>query len=473
MSPSPSSPARQQLYEIDDTRVAVALQEPEPDVQVPEALVHDLWQHQRFDPDKLTTTDEEPVRILHPGRPNSDAGPDFLNAHVRIGDVDWRGHVEIHTTSGDWFEHDHHTDPRYDSVVLHVTLHADVWTGGLLRADESTVPEIVLYPRLDTPLRELLHAFHTRGNADELPCAPRWADVPDQKKRDWVTHLAHERMSRKRTQLAEPSETRLAERLHEHLFAGLGYAKNNEPMTTLARRLPLSLVRSVEEPRNREALHLGVAGLLPEPEDLLDADRDTADYAMDLRDRYRRLQVQFDVLEMEATSWTFFRLRPNNFPPLRIAQAAAWYADDALLADDPLEHLRSALTSENLTSALIETLGATPPSFWRTHYHLTKAASEHEPGLGSSRRETLLVNAVVPTLLHDADRRGDADQSKAALDVLRSLSAPRDRVVRRFKELGTAPDSAFEAQGLHQLYREYCTRGGCLECDIGQHLLNT
>ena len=471
-NPDPSPPAHQ-VYTVGDRQVAVALQEPAPDVEVPEALVHDLWRHQRFDSEELTTTDDKPVRILDPGRPNTDAGPDFQNAHVRIGEMDWRGHVEIHTTSGGWYEHDHNTDPRYDSVVLHVTLHADMWTGGLLRADESTVPEIVLYPRLDTPLRELLHAFHTRTGDEELPCASRWDEVPEDTKRDWIAHLARERVAAKRDRLAERTDASLEEQLHARLFAGLGYSKNDDPMTTLARRLPPSLIRTVDAPRDREALHLGVAGLLPEPKDLLDADRATADYAMDLRDRYRRLQVRFDVPGMESTSWTFFRLRPNNFPPLRIAQAAAWYADEALLAADPLPRLRSALDDDDPAHALRETLSARPPSFWRTHYHLEKSASEHDAGLGPSRRNTLIVNAVVPTLLLDADRRDDTAQAEDALDVLRTLSASRDKVVRRFHDLGTTAQSAFEAQGLHQLYREYCTEGGCLECRIGQHLLNS
>jgi hypothetical protein len=470
--PAPSPPAHQ-VYSVGDRQVAVALQEPEPDVQVPEALVHDLWRHQRFDSEGLTTTDEAPVHILDPGRPNTDAGPDFQNAHVRIDGMDWRGHVEIHTTSGGWYEHDHNTDPRYDSVVLHVTLRPDMWTGGLLRADESTVPEIVLYPRLDAPLRELLHAFHTRSGDDELPCAPRWDEVPDETKRDWVAHLARERLASKRDRLTERPGASLEERLHERLFAGLGYSKNDEPMTTLARRLPPPLVRTVDGPRDREALHLGVAGLLPEPKDLLDADRETADYAMDLRDRYRRLQVRFEIPEMESTSWTFFRLRPSNFPPLRIAQAAAWYADEALLAENPLPRLRAALDAEAPPRALRDALAASPPPFWRTHYHLEKSAAEHECGLGPSRRNTLLVNAVGPTLLLDADRRDAPAQAEATVDVLRSLPASPDSVVRRFEELGTDAQSAFDAQGLHQLYREYCTEGGCLDCAIGQHLLNS
>lgn len=463
--------APQHHYKIEDALLAARLREPEPSVDVPEALVHDLWQHQRFDADSLTTTDDNPVRILDPGTPNDDAGPDFLNAHVRIGEVDWRGHVEIHVTSGGWFEHDHNSDPRYNSVVLHVTLHADMWTGGLLRSDETEIPEIVLYPHLDTPLRTLLHAYRTRSDDDRLPCASRWAQVPDSTKREWVHTLARERLADKRDRLADP-ETSLEECLHERLFAGLGYAKNDDPMSLLARRLPLDTVRSIDTARDREALHLGVADLLPSPSDLLEADRATADYAMDLRDRFRRLQVKRDIPTMESTHWTFFRLRPSNFPPLRIAQAAAWYDDGALLAEDSLPRLRGGLEADDPADALLDTLSATPPPFWNTHYHLEKPAAEHSAALGPSRRETLLVNAVVPVLLLDADRRDDSAQTDAALQVLQSLPAAEDHVVRRFQHLGTAAQSAFDAQGMHQLYREYCTKGGCLHCRIGQSLLD-
>jgi hypothetical protein len=458
-------------YAVGSAGETVELQEPPPDTaDVPEALVQDLWARQRFDAEDLTTTDEAAVRVLNPGDLNTDAGPDFRNAHVRIGGMDWRGHVEIHTTSGGWFEHEHHTDPRYDSVVLHVTLHSDMWTGGLLRSDESSLPEIVLYPRLKTPLRELLHAFHTRADDDALPCAPRWGEVPDDLRWDWISHLARERLGRKRDQL-DTDDGSLDSALHERLFAGLGYAKNDTPMSTLAERIPPDTLRSLETPRNREALLLGTAGLLPEPGDLLETERTTADYAMDLRDRFRRLQVRLDVSPMASTAWTFFRLRPNNFPPLRIAQAAAWYADGALLADAPLPALRTAIDQDDPASALRRALAATPPDFWRTHYHLTKQAQEHDPSLGTSRIDTLLVNAVAPVLLLDAERRADQTQVEAVVDVLRTLPASQDRVVRRFEDLGTDADSTFDTQGLHELYRSYCTEGGCLECDIGQHLL--
>jgi len=470
---APFVAAPRHRYTVDENAVVVSLHEPHPEVEVPEALVHDLWRHQRFDGAHLTTTEDEAVRVLDPGRPNTDAGPDFRNAHVQIEDVDWRGDVEIHVASRGWIEHGHDTDPRYDSVVLHVALHADAWTGALPRNDDSILPEIVLYPRLDTPLRKLLHTFHTQADDDTLPCAPRWDEVPDSTRRSWIAELAHDRLRDKRDRLADASDADLATQLQERLFAGLGYAKNDEPMAALARRLPPNTVRRIKTPRDREALHLGVAGLLPAPDDLLDADRETADYAMDLRHRFRRLQVHLNRPVMDETQWTFFRLRPNNFPPLRIAQAAAWYTEDALLDADPLPPLRSAFTADNPVAALQEALAATPPPFWRTHYHLETDAADHDPSLGPGRRRTLITNAVVPVLLLDAERRGAAEQAEAALDVLRSMPAPTDSVVRRFRTLGTEAQSAFDAQGMHQLYRAYCTKGGCLNCSIGRHLLDT
>jgi len=467
--PFVSAPRHQ--YPVDEDVVTASLQEPRPDVEVPEALVHDLWRHQRFDVEELSTTGDEAVQVLDPGHPNTDAGPDFRNAHVRLGDMDWRGDVEIHVASRGWIEHEHDTDPRYDGVVLHVTLHADAWTGALPRADDTILPEIVLYPRLDTPLRKLLHTFYTRDD-DALPCASRWNEVPDSLQRDWIAELARDRLRDKRDRLGTSGDVDLAARLQERLFAGLGYAKNDQAMATLARRLPPEIVRPIESPRDREALHLGVAGLLPAPQDLLEADRSTADYAMDLRHRFRRLQVHLDCPVMNETQWTFFRLRPNNFPPLRVAQAAAWYGDDGLLARDPLPKLRTALTDEAPLPALQNALAADPPTFWETHYHLEAEAEEHKPSLGTSRRRTLVTNAVVPVLLLDAERRSVPDQAEAALEVLRSMPAPTDRVVRRFRDLGTEARSALEAQGMHQLFRTYCSAGRCLDCAIGQHLLN-
>lgn len=451
----------------------VTLHEPDAAVRrLPEALVQDLWRTQRFDAAAMRTTDDLPITVLDPGILNGDGGPDFRNAHVRIGDTEWHGDVEIHVTSGGWFEHRHHLDARYDSVVLHVALHADLWTGGLLRADGSPLPEVVLYPHLGESLRGLLHAFHTRP-AEGLLCAEGWADVPDTVRHPYLAELAQERIRAKTARLATTylHTPDLEQILHERMFAGLGYAKNTEAMTLLARRVPLALVRQLDDPLDIEALHLGAAGLLPAPADLLGADRLSADYTMDLMHRFDRLRLRFDVRSMPRTQWQFFRLRPPNFPPLRIAQASALVAPGGPLRRDALGLLIEVTRAEEPATALRDVMRVRPGAFWDTHFRLEKATALRDPGIGQSRADALLINAIVPVLLLYAEQTGDPELDAALHEVLRGMPPEKDEITRRFADLGTRPKDALAAQGLHQLYRTRCAETRCLTCAIGQHLL--
>jgi len=448
---------------------------------VPEALLHDLWRRQHFDTGALRTPGDRPVTVRAPGCPNTDAGPDFRQAHVRVGGQAWRGDVEIHRASSGWFDHGHHHDARYNAVALHVTLYADGWTGGLVREDGSPLPELVLAPHLTDPLRELLHEFRTRPNDDRaLLCAPRWAEVPEALRAGWVEKMAEERLEAKKQRLvdryfAAPDVEAL---LQERLFAGLGYAKNDDAMGDLARRVPQALARrlAATDRRDLEALLLGLAGLIPDPSDLPEADRATADYASGLAERFERLRNEHAALAapMEPARWQFFRLRPANFPPLRIAQAAALLAPGGVLHQDPLGQLLDAVHSEKPARALRALLEATAPTnFWKTHFRLEKATKERDPSVGRRRRDTLITNAVVPVLLLCAEQRGDDRLAAAVRALLRDLPGGSDRVTRRFRALGMRPENALEAQGQHQLYRTRCREARCLECRIGQHVLES
>ena len=462
------------FYGAHDDVFEVTLHEPAgTHPRVPEALVQDVWNAQRFDHAALHTTDGTPLTVLNPGTLNTDSGPDFANAHLRIGETEWRGDVEIHTTSGAWFDHKHHRDTRYDGVILHVTLHADIWTGGLLRTDGSPIPELILQPYLDTPLRRLLYQFYTRPAGDVL-CAARWPHVPETDRTAWILELAAERIRAKKDRLAATylHAPHLDALLHERLFAGLGYAKNAEAMTALARRLPLPLVRAIPDRLDLEALHLGTAGLLPTPADLLQSDRATADYAMDLNERFERLQLQFEIPVMDRTAWRFFRLRPANFPPLRIAQATALLGPGGLLHYDPIGKLVEALRGEDPVAALRAALRATPGAFWETHVRLEKTTKTRDPSVGRSRLNALIANAVVPVLLLYAEQSSDLAFEAAVIDLLHQLPPEKDEVTRRFAALGTKPKDALAAQGLHQLYRTRCTEARCLSCKIGQFLLD-
>ena len=462
------------FYGIHDEVFEVTLHEPAgAHPRVPEALVQDIWRAQRFDHAALRTADDTPLTVLDPGTLNTDSGPDFVNVRLRIGETERRGEVEIHTTSGAWFDHKHHLDARYNSVILHVTLHADIWTGGLLHTDGSAIPELILHPYLDTSLRRLLYQFYTRPAGDVL-CAASWSCVPEATRTAWILELAAERIRSKKDRLAATylHAPNLDALLHERLFAALGYAQNAEAMTTLARRLPLRLVRPIPDPLDLEALHLGTAGLLPTPAGLLQSNRATADYAMGLRERFERLQLRFEIPVMDCTAWRFFRLRPANFPPLRIAQAAALLQPGGLLHYDPIGKLAEALHAEDPITALHAVLRATPGVFWETHIRLEKTTKTRDPSVGRSRLNALIANAVVPVLLLHAEQSGNLALEATVVDLLRQLPPEKNAVTRRFAALGTRPKDALVVQGLHQLYRTRCTQARCLSCQIGQFLLD-
>ncbi|GIV61592.1 DUF2851 family protein [Rhodocaloribacter litoris] len=476
-APDPATPAGTgrepdgPRYPFDESR-GPALHEPAAARRVPEAFVQDLWATQRFPPGTLKTTAGETVAVLDPGQPNPDGGPDFLGARLRLGGMAWAGDVEVHVTSGGWVEHRHDHDPHYNTVILHVALFSDLWTGRLHRADGTLLPELILLPHLTAPLRTLLHRFHTRP-PDALPCADGWPGVPEKIKTTWIHHLARERLAGRRRRLEAAYLVRpdLEALLHERLFAALGYAPNAEPMQALARRLPLSLTRRVRDPLDLEALHFGTAGLLPDPAQLLKADRATADYVMDLRERFDRLRhtLATEVVPMDRTQWRFSRLRPANFPTLRIAQGVALLR--TLLHRDPLGILPATLREADPVAALRSLLCVRPGPFWETHVRLDRRTRPRNPALGLSRADGMIVNAVVPVLLLLAEQTGAPPLEAALVELLERLPAEDDRVVRRYAGLGTRPRNALETQGLQQLYRTRCLAGHCLTCPVGRTLI--
>ena len=462
-TPEAMTPSKSFTYTISDQVLQVVLHEPPADLrQIPEALIHDLWLHQRFANGDLTTVDGAPVMILAAGRHNHDAGPDFLDARLRIGSTLWSGAVEIHTTSGIWIDHGHDHDERYNSTILHVVLYNDMWTGRLHRPDGTPLPELVLYPHLDAPLRRLLHSFYTRRSR-HIFCASGWSRVPEVVRTPYLRRLALERMLDKRRALIATGN--LETGLYHGILAGLGYSKNAAAMRALACSVSLSQVRSLEAAFDVEALFLGVSGLIPAPSDLLDADRETADYAMDLRDRFERLNHRFGIEPMPATSWRFFRLRPANFPPLRIAQAAAlFHPETGLLSKEPIHRLRAALGMPDPLGALRALFAVELSPFWSNHVRLDRRTPSRSAAIGRERIDALLVNVILPALAESPD-------GGPAFALLERLKSPDDEVLKPFRELGTEPASALEAQGLHQLYRTRCAEAKCLSCDIGAHLL--
>jgi hypothetical protein len=287
--------------------------------------------------------------------------------------------------------------------------------------------------------------------------------VPDAVRSPYLVEMARERIASKRQRMKAAGAMEVG--LYHDLFAGLGYSKNSGPMRTLAHLVPLEKARTFKDPFDVEALYLGVAGLIPAPSALLGADRATADYAMDLRDRFERINFRLEIDPMNPAAWRFFRLRPANFPPLRVAQAASLLHPDAgLLRSDPLVQLRSALRGPRPLVSLRSLFHVALSDFWSSHVRLERRSATRSSSIGRDRIDALLMNAVVPALA-----RTDDD---SAMELLERLPAVKDEIVRQFIYLGSKPAHALEAQGLHQLFRTRCREAKCLTCAIGRHLLS-
>ena len=421
-----------------------------------EDFLHYIWQHQYFDKTDLRTEDGQPITVLRPGHRNPDAGPDFLNARLRLGDVEWNGAVEIHLRASDWHRHHHQTDPKYDQVVLHVVYASDA---AVHRTNGSAVPALALAARL--PAGALAAYGQLRNQPPEtlLPCAPLLPQVSELTRTMMLGRTLLERMEQKADRITE-----LHERLGQDweatawhaLAAAFGFQKNTEPLSRLAKVLPLALLRRYRaDARQLAALVFGQAGFLEEA--ALD------DFSRGLRTEFEFLRHKHNLhgTALTAAEWNFLRLRPANFPTVRLAQLVA------LLHARPT--LFDALLTAGSVRALEQFFQAPLPDYWQSHTRPGK------PGkmavLGRSSVQLLITNTVVPLRIAHARSLGNPEQVEDALNLLENLPPEHNHLTEVYEAAGFRNAAAADSQALLALERGYCAPRRCVHCGIGASLL--
>lgn len=435
---------------------------------LPERLLHRIWQAQLALPRRLHTQSGPTVEVLDPGQLNAEAGPDFSNAHLRIDGLDWHGDIELHLSSGLWRTHGHERDPAYDRVILHVVLHADIWTGRLQRPDGTPLPEVVLSDQIEG---RFVHIIRNAARRRPLPHCRELLAVPAldlTAVAKWLDTLGRQRIDERAHYLQERARLSTTEdAIFERVLRALGYHPNADAMEHLARRLPVAQLRPLSQVE-REALLLGAAGLLPSAADLIDADRGTADYCNQLREHFSRLRHRMRITPLRGTWWTRGGVRPANQPARRLVQAAALFEPGALFAHDADRHLRSALRHERPMEQLDSLLTASPPRYWRDHLTPAVPGTRLPLTLGPSRREAIIRNALIPAavaFLPDAE-------TDAALELLSSMARQEHAVTRRFESAGIPVAGARAGLGTNQLADRFCAELRCRSCLIGQQLLD-
>ncbi len=419
-----------------------------------EELLQFIWEQRLFDPLNLCTMDGEPVEVIRPGRLHKNSGPDLLDAQVRIGGQAWAGNVEVHIRSSEWYAHAHEKDPAYDNVVLHVVYEhdLDVHTKSGVRVPTVELKDRIPDDRIVT-FRELMRTKAW------VPCAPQFKHVDRSRLPMWLERVLIERLERKCMDVEALYKQLQGDALETfwHVLArGFGSKANTEPFGMLAQALSLKvLLKYRDDPLRTEALLFGQAGLLHL--DFLD------EHPRALQQEHRVLAALHGLSPAPLAAWQFGRLRPPNFPTVRLAQLAQVIAKGDGSFARLLEEDDPALISKHLQ---VEAAG-----YWLTHHrfdHLSKPGAKR---LGADAANGLIINAIVPYLFAMGRMQGREDFGERALRLLEALPAEQNVIVDGWAQLGVVADSAARSQALIELKNRYCTQRRCLSCVIGTGLL--
>lgn len=421
-----------------------------------EAFLQYVWRFGLFDNQGLTTLDGDPVEIVDLGELNYDAGPDFFNARIRIGETLWAGNIELHLKTSDWQRHNHQANPAYNNVVLHVVGESD---GTAVTHSGRSLPEIVLLPRIRSDVAANYQEMQ-RSN-QWVACQPRIKEVAPILIDNWVTRLVIERLQRKSQGLLETLEHTQqdwAETFYQALARNFGFKTNAEPFEQLSRILPFRhLARHRDQRIQVEALLFGQAGFLEE--DLEE------EHYLELQREYRHLRRKLNLQPMEKSTWKFARLRPSNFPTVRLAQFAQVVFNWDVLFSKVLE----APGQQELTRLFQVEAG----EYWQTHYTFGKPVRKRPKRLGEAAVQNILVNTVAPFLFIYGRQRGVEELENRSLDLLEGLPPEDNSIIRKWQEIGIGAGTAFRTQGLLELKNEYCNRKNCVNCTIGNRLLQS
>lgn len=418
-----------------------------------EAFLHYIWKHQYFDKNKLKTTKGEPLTIFNPGFHNTDAGPDFKEAKIGIAGIEWRGQIEIHINASDWQKHKHQLDKAYNSTVLHVVLKED---SSVSRQDNTTIPTLELENRIFlTMIQQYERLLST---SDSIPCNALLHEIDDLTKISMLDKAVILRLERKSLRVRDflrETNNDWEETTYQLLAENFGFKINAGAFLELAKSLPLNIIKkNADQLEQVEALLFGQAGFLGENKN--------DDYLIRLRKEYKFLQSKYDLKPLSLHQWKFLRLRPANFPTMRIAQLTSILCGTSSLF---------ASFIQESPKTIIEILRRDIPAYWQSHYQFGKATDQKLKGLGKSSAILICINTIVPLLIAYSKHIDDQKYIDKAIDLLQYLPAEKNKITSAMGVSGFVQQNAFDSQGVLELHNNFCTKNRCLECNIGAKLV--
>ena len=431
-----------------------------------ERMLQYVWKHKLYAESDLITTDGEPVFVIDPGIQNIDAGPDFFNAKIRIGDIVWAGNVEIHERASDWFAHHHDKDKSYNSVILHIVRKNNK---AACRTDNEAIPQIVFC--VPKKVEDNIDWLLSRDSP--VACAERIYKVSPLHLSDWMSALLMERLERKTLDIF----TRIVnnakdwnEVFYLTLMRNFGFNTNSDAFELLAGSLPFKcILKHRNNPLQIESLFFGQAGLLDASADTtlksLQAEHGNLpdEYLLSLRREYDFLRKKYNLRPVESFLFKSMRTRPVNFPHVRLAQiAAVWIKNDLLF---------SKMLETEKVKDLRALFNITPSEYWETHYNFRTVSVARKKLIGNNASDIILINTVIPVLFAYGKNRDIPEYCDRAIKLLEEIKPERNHIVKSFCDAGISVKNAGDTQALIQLKREYCDKKKCLYCRIGFRLL--
>lgn len=490
------------------------------EIKVPESLLYDVWQKQNYKIPLKTESGEE-ISILDSGFRNDDlAGPDFKNARIRIGNLTFVGDIEIDCNYTDWKNHGHNIDNKYNSIILHASLNNKNNQSYVYTRNGRKVHSICLSHYVEKDLLENLKSNLTESNDEEyskLKCSGTSTPVPDEIKQKFLSELGMERFHKKCKRIYERLKELqflnelnirepviaydLTQRFHEKkfkhsdfsvkelwlqlfyelVFEALGYSKNKVQMTELAQSANINFLKKIEKDgillEKYEAFLLYVSGLI-KPSDKI-SNQDSKSYIERIMMNWNTIKPFYDGKYMEESHWHFFRLRPQNFPTIRIAAGARILKE--IIHGNLINIVAKKISEIHNLTVLINSLRSLfvikSAGFWKNHYVLDQSSNgEIKYFVGATRADEIVVNVVLPFFAVYFEIFGNPNLTKKILKVYSIYEQRSENQI--VSDVGKSLNITEQlkktiiAQGMIDLFRNYCSKNKCLECEIGKTIFN-
>lgn len=419
-----------------------------------EDFLHYIWKYRLFDNKTLRTSAHEKIEILKPGDHNTNGGPDFTNARIKIGKTTWAGNVEIHINASDWERHRHHKNKAYDNIILHVVYNHDF---DAVRSNRDPIPLMAIRDLIPSHVYRKYNSL--LQNKNWIPCQSLLKQCDTAVVKSWLDRLMVARLERKSEyiiSLLKLYRNNWEQAFYVHLARNFGFNLNAEPFELLAKSTPLKfLYKHRNNQFQLEALLFGQSGLLHK--------NSTEKYENDLAREYAYLQQKFGMCGINGHLWKFLRLHPSGFPTIRIAQFASLLNRSA--------HLFSSMLEAKKIQDIETLFDISCSDYWQTHYVFGKPSPRRLKKIGKASVDIITINTIIPFLFVYGKMKQEEKLCEKALRFMEQIDSEKNSIIIKWKLAGLKARSAADSQALLELKSNYCAAKLCLNCSIGNFIL--